>query len=110
MLFQRYSSPMAYLDRMIATGRLHEFVDGFVDLYNEDMEDKTTWEVWLHRIFDKGYDEFRKALRGETKAAPTPEELKSTVMESKSILNGFVPDEGLVDRRGTVQAAGNDSG
>ena len=110
MLFQRYSSPMVYLDRMIATGRLHEFVDEFVNIKNEEMEDKTLWEVWLHRIFDKGFDEFKKSLRGETKAAPTLEELKSIAMESKNIMAGFVPDEGLVNRSGTVQAVGDDSG
>lgn len=110
MIFQRYSSPMAYLDRMIATGRLREFVDEFVKIKNEEVEDETIWEVWLHRIFDKGFDEFKKSLRGETKAAPTPEELKSIAMESKNIMASFVPDEGLVNRGGTVQTAGNDSG
>ena len=90
--------------------RFEEFVKELVNIHNEEMEDKTLWDIWLHRIFDKGYDEFKKSLSENTEAAPTPEELKSTVMESKNILAGFVPDEGLVDRNGTVQTAGNDSG
>ena len=101
---------MALVSRMIKMHRFEEFVCELVDIHNEEMEDKTLWDIWLHRIFDKGFDEFRKSVSGETKAAPTPEELKSTVMESKNILAGFVPDEGLVNRGGTVQAAGNDSG
>ena len=100
---------MDYLDRMIATGRLEEFVNRFITLYNEEMEDKTLWEIWLHRIHDKGFDEFKRSISGETQAAPTPEEIKSIAMDSKSILAGFVPDEGMVSRNGTVQAAGNDS-
>ena len=101
---------MVLLNQMIRTRRLEEFVMELVHIHNEEMEDKTLWDIWLHRIFDKGFDEFKRSLRGETKAAPTPEELKSIAMESKNIMAGFVPDEGMVNRSGTVQAAGNDSG
>lgn len=82
-----------------------------VQMHNEEMEDKTLWDIWLHRIFDKGFDEFKKSLSSTHKeAAPTQEEVKSIAMDSRNILAGFVPDEGLVNRNGTVQAAGNDSG
>lgn len=101
---------MALLNRMIRMRRLEEFVKELVGIHNEEMEDKTLWDIWLHRIFDRGFDEFKKSINGENKAAPTPEEIKSTVMDSKNILAGFVPDEGLVNRSGTVQAVGNDSG
>ena len=89
--------------------RLEQFVTELVSIHNEEMEDKTLWDIWLHRIFDKGFDEFKKSISGETQAAPTPEEIKSIAMDSKGILAGFVPDEGMVNGRGTVQAAGNDS-
>lgn len=101
---------MVLLDQMIRTRRFEEFVLELVQMHNEEMEDKTLWDIWLHRIFDKGFDEFKKSLGGRNeKAAPTQEEVKSIAMDSKNILAGFVPDEGLVDRDGTVQAAGNDS-
>lgn len=110
LLFKRYADPMALLNRMIKMRRLEEFVREFVVIHNEETEDKTLWEIWLHRIFDKGFDEFKKSLGKNNEAAPTQEEIKNTVMESKNILTAFVPDEGLVDSCGTVQAAGNDSG
>ena len=95
---------------MIASGRLEEFVNDLIHTHNEELEDKTLWEYWLHKVFDKGFDEFKASLGGKNKkAAPTQEEVKSIAMDSKSILAGFVPDEGLVDMDGTVQAAGNDS-
>lgn len=101
---------MVILNQMIRTRRFEEFVRELVHIHNEEMEDKTLWDIWLHRIFDKGFDEFKNSLGGHNeKAAPTPEEMKSIAMDSKSILAGFVPDEGLVDRDGTVQTAGNDS-
>lgn len=91
--------------------RFEEFVRELVQMHNEELEDKQLWEIWLHRIFDKGFDEFKKSLGGHNeKAAPTQEEVKSIAMDSRNILAGFVPDEGLVNRSGTVQAAGNDSG
>lgn len=101
---------MGLLNRMIRMRRLEEFVKELVTIHNEEMEDKTLWDIWLHRIFDKGFDEFKKSLSKNTEAAPTPEEIKSIAMDSKGILAGFVPDEGLVNGDGTVQAAGNDCG
>ena len=52
-----------------------------VHIHNEEMEDKTLWDIWLHRIFDKGFDEFKKAVSGKQteQAAPTPEEIKSII-------------------------------
>ena len=101
---------MVLLNQMIRTRRFEEFVLELVRMHNEEMEDKTLWEIWLHRIFDKGFDEFKKSLGSKKeKAAPTQEEVKSIAMDSRNILAGFVPDEGLVNRNGTVQAAGYDS-
>lgn len=98
---------MTLLDRMIATGRLHEFVNEFVRLYNEEQEDKTLWEVWLHRIFDKSFVEWKSSLNGTEKAAPTPEELRSIAKDSMNILAGFAPMKGCV-LDGNLQAAGHD--
>ena len=115
-LFKRYSSPMILLDQMVRTGRFEEFVNEFVVIHNEEteqqskeLEDKLLWEIWLHRIFDKSFAEFKNSLTENEKAAPTPEEIRSIAMDSRTILAGFVPDEGLVNRNGTVQTAGNDS-
>lgn len=101
---------MVLLDQMVMTGRLEEYVNELIHLHNEEKEDQSLWEIWLHRIFDKNFAEFKNSLSGNNvTAAPTPEEMKSIAMDSRSILAGFVPDEGLVNRNGTVQTAGNDS-
>ena len=100
---------MILLDRMISTGRLEEFVDEFVSIYNEEQEDKTLWEVWLHRIFDKSFAEFKSSLTQPEKAAPTPEELRSIAKDSMNILAGFAPMKGCV-HDGNLQAAGDDCG
>ena len=100
---------MGLMNRMMKMRRLEQFVMELVKTHNEETRDEELWDIWLHRIFDKGFDEFKKSISGETQAAPTPEEIKSIAMDSKNILAGFVPDEGMVSRSGTVQAAGNNS-
>ena len=100
---------MPLITQMIRMRRFEEFVTQLVEMNNDEMEDKSLWEVWLHKIFDKTFSEFRSEITGENTAAPTQKEMESTVTESFDLLAGFVPDEGLVDRNGTVQTAGYDS-
>jgi hypothetical protein len=92
---------------MIRTNRLLEFVDKLIELHNDEEKDKVTWEVWLHRVFDKSFNEFKNALDDNHKAAPTQEEVKNIVVETKNMLNGFVPVE--VKANGNLSSAGYDS-
>lgn len=91
MLFAKYASPMILLDKMILTHRFHEFVGEFVKLHNEEIEDSTAWELWLHRIFDRDFKDFKAALNGEQAPGDTPSaaELESTVRDSMKILSDF---------------------
>lgn len=101
---------MILLDRMIASRRLEEFVDELVTIYNEEKQEDSIWEVWLHRVFDKTFAEFKASLDPNNhKAAPTQEEVKGIVTDSMNTLACFVPQKELVNS-GTVQAAGNNSG
>ena len=100
---------MPFVTQMIRMRRFEEFVMQLVEMHNDEMEDKSMWEVWLHKIFDKSFAEFRDDITEKNTAAPTQEETESIVQESYDLLNSFVPDEGLVDRNGTVQTAGYDS-
>jgi len=86
---------MPLLDGMISTGRLMEFVVGFVDTYNEEQKDKSLWEFWLHRVYDKSFEDFMEAVNGSGHhaEAPTQEDVKNIVSETKSILSNFVPKE-----------------
>lgn len=82
---------MALLDRMIATKRLTEFIHEFLHIKNEEMEEKTMWELWLHRVHDMSFDEF---VRKAKAAAAEPETLEdetieSIIADSQNILNGF---------------------
>lgn len=110
MLYQRYQNPMPLLDGMISTGRFTEFVYNFVKASNEDKEEKTIWECWLHKVHDKSLKEFRDELKQKTteSAAPTQMNLNETVKVSFQMLEGFSLVE--VQEDGTIQTAGDNSG
>lgn len=81
------------MNGMISVGRLDEFVSEVINLHNEEYKDKTLWDVWLHRVFDKSYNEFVDGLEGQSKAAPTKEETASIIAETQNMLNNFKPAE-----------------
>lgn len=80
------------MNGMLRCGRLSEFVGETVTLYNEESREKSLWEVWLHRVFDKSYADFLRSV-GELKdAEPTEEEVKDIVSESMEMLKSFRPE------------------
>jgi hypothetical protein len=87
LLFNRYASPYLLLDQIIRSRRLTEFVDKFVDDYNERHE----WEFYLHRYIDKSFGEFRESLRATTKTKSN-ENLETIISDSQDILSDFIPN------------------
>ncbi len=92
MAFKRYASPMILLGQMIRARRLAEFVNEFIQIHNKETEESVTWDVWLHRVFDMGYQEFvDKTSKKESTETLSDDVLKATVQESMGIINGFCP-------------------
>lgn len=90
---------------MIATGRFCGFVESLLKWHKDEGEEKALWELWLHKVYDKSYSEFKKSLgMKETNAAPQRNEQIKTVQKSYAILNGFCPVEGASN--GDIQTAG----
>jgi hypothetical protein len=92
---------------MISTGRLFEFVQEFIKTHNEEQEDKSIWEFWLHKVFDQSLQEFKETLKNTNIAAPTQKELEETVRASFEMLEGFSLRGGAQD--GDISAAGDSS-
>lgn len=91
MLFRRYADPLTFMGKMIQCGRFHEFVCEFVNIHNTELEDQTTWEFWLHKVFDQTFKEFLEGINAGNvqEERPPDEELETTVKNSMEILNGF---------------------
>lgn len=89
-MFQRYSNPLILIDKMILTGRFNEFVGEIITMRNEEQEEKTLWEFYIHRVFDQSFRDWRNSLSTTTtEEVPTEEELIATVTGSMGILADF---------------------
>ena len=84
---------MVIIDKMILTGRFTEFVVELLKIKNQEVEEQTRWEFWLHRVFDMSFGEYlRKAeSAAETEETVSDEVLQETVLDSMGIINGFCP-------------------
>ena len=91
MLFQRYASPMIMLDKMILTGRFHDFVCEFIQIRNEELEDQTRWEFYLHKVFNMDFKEYLEQTGGTEDESMTTGDLETTVKESMGIIADFCP-------------------
>lgn len=93
---------------MITCRRFHSFVQSVGKWYMQEQKDKeeeTLLQIWLHKVYDKSYSEFRQSLgMVEKTAAPSKEEQAEVVRQSYEMLNGFRPSG--ADGDGTVPAAG----
>ena len=86
LLFSKYADPFTLLDELISNG---DFFDWTIEFVNGE-NDRQIWEMWLHKVIDKSYEEFRNSVL-KTETTVDESDLETTVMDSKSTLNGFIP-------------------
>ena len=60
LLFKRYASPFLILDSYIENKSLTSFLR---TLY-EKVGEERMWEVWLHKVDNKSFDEFKNSIVG----------------------------------------------
>ena len=78
------------LDGYISTGRFCMFINGFIDIYNEEQ----TFDIWKHRVYGKTFAEFRDEIT-QKPAVQKPVDVKAIVKDSFDILKDFKPHEGV---------------
>lgn len=87
LLATRYASPFVLLDEMAKHGRLCEFVREINEIKNEE----NLWELWLYRVWDKSFEEWKESLTTKTVQAEQFDAV-TTVKETFDILSGFTPE------------------
>ena len=93
LLFKRYASPFVFLNGMIQAKRFSEFVDEFVKTIHEEKEEKTKWEYFLHRVFDKSFNEFKEEIKvNQDNQNMSDSQIEATVLHSNNILKNFNPE------------------
>lgn len=84
---------------MLSTGRFREFISAIVMIRNEEVEDQTLWEYWLHKDFERTFQEFREAMSAELSEETSEEDLCEIVRQSQEILAGVLPKDAGNDER-----------
>ena len=85
LVFHRYANPFLLLNGMIQTGSLSGFIDVFMKQQTEEQE----WEYYLHKVFDKSFNEFKNNVDTEAKNSLARREfnVETTIQESIDIEN-----------------------
>lgn len=93
-LFARYADPFSFINGMIRTGRFSDFVTDFKAATDSEKEEKANWEVWLHKVWDATYGDFKKGIE-DTKRNQRMSigAIETTINESQNILNDFNPSQ-----------------
>jgi hypothetical protein len=90
MLHKRYACPFPFIQGMIDTRRLSDFVADFVLTVNKEMNEKTEWEYYLHRVYDKSFDEWKSEMQMINKNQNmTDADVKATINNTNEIINIF---------------------
>lgn len=89
LLFSRYASPFVLLDNLIITNSLNNFVNDFFDFIIEERKEKTEWEFFLHKVYDKSWSEFSDSIKQSDNQEPI--DLGATLTKSKNMLKNFTP-------------------
>lgn len=96
LLFTRYASPFLILDQMMEAGRFSEFINELYKIQNEETDNKTMWDLYLHHSFiTMGYDEFKRTLGVGANIPAEPEKkanIETTISSAYNMINGFVPE------------------
>lgn len=94
-LFVRYADPFSFINGMIRTGRFDWFVTSFMRTTNEEKEEETSWQYFLHKVFDGSYSDFRNRLKVRKDNQNLSERtIETTIIESMNILQKISAEKG----------------
>ena len=91
LLFKRYASPFLLLDNLLLTNSLSEFIDDFLKFIGEEMKERSQWEFFLHKVYDKSWKDFIDEI--EISNDNPKIDIGATIVKSKNMLNNFTPAE-----------------
>lgn len=81
---------MELLQQMLLTGQLCDFICKFVKIRNEELNEKTQWEYYLHKVYNMSFDDFVKSCSGTVQLEEVDmSKIEATVKNSQSILESF---------------------
>lgn len=85
LLFSEYASPFLLVDQFIGVRMFSEFVTEIITIRN----DKELWQLFLHKVENQSFNEWKASLPGNE---PDDEEIETTITKSFNLLNTFNPE------------------
>ena len=80
---------------MIHTGRFCEFVDAFCQTVHDEKNEDTSWQYFLHKVFEGSYADFKAELKTNSENQNmSVRAIETTIKHSMDILRYFSPEEG----------------
>lgn len=84
---------MPLLNQLLQAGQFSGGIDELIAIRNEELEEKTAWEFYLHRVFDQSFEEFREQARLPQESQNLQQYdnryVETTIQKSKGILKKF---------------------
>ena len=90
-LFKRYADPFLLINNLIQTSSFSSFIDDMFNFIYEEMEEKTQWEFFLHKIFNETWGDFRDRIKSEENSKTV--DLGATLKNSREMLINFTPED-----------------
>ncbi len=91
LLHTRYASPFPFMDEMIQNCRFVYFIHKVIEVKHES----DRWEIFLHKVWDKSYSDFKQELEiNEKNSSLTDKQKEDIIRDSMKILNNFNPESG----------------
>lgn len=94
LLAQRYASPFLILDEFVRLKQLHEFIVETLTRIADEKAHDVRWNFWLHRVYDMSFEDYVRRCEQPPEVEQKTDYAKigSIISDSKTLLNGFVPE------------------
>lgn len=94
-LHARYADPFSFVTGMIQTGRFSEFVDNFVTTLNKEKEEDHIWNLYLHKVWEGSYKEFKDSIEVNIRHQEmSDEDIETALKHTQHIMKTFSPEQG----------------
>ena len=83
LLYKRYSNPLELLQQMFEAGQLCDFIDELIQIRNEELQEKTMWEYYLHTFCGKmSFEEFVRRSKQPAEPETISEDRKVEIVKN----------------------------
>ena len=83
LLYSRYSNPLELLQQMFETGQLCAFIDELVQIRNEELQEKSMWEYYLHTVCrEMSFEEFMRRSQGQAEPETISDDRKVEIVKN----------------------------